>query len=114
MRISDWSSDVCSSDLSAFGDVGVGGDHAAVGHGPPFDLQHPPRGQVQLEPRPGKHRGGDPGIGADIEVVEVAATRLKAQDRSEDRLVGTEWVRTCKSRWSQYHSKNKKKPKTRS
>src|SRR3546814_11128189 len=28
--------------------------------------------------------------------------------RSEDRRVGKEWVRTCRSRWSPYHKKKKK------
>src|SRR3546814_17711340 len=28
-------------------------------------------------------------------------------DRSEARRVGKEWVSTCRSRWSPYHSKNK-------
>src|SRR3546814_12349561 len=31
-------------------------------------------------------------------------------DRSEERRVGTECVSTCRSRWSQYHSKKKTKP----
>src|SRR3546814_16347522 len=30
-------------------------------------------------------------------------------DRSEERRVGKEWVSTCRSRWSPYHAKKKKK-----
>src|SRR3546814_12460472 len=31
-----------------------------------------------------------------------------AEDRSEERRVGTECVSTCRSRWSPYHQKKKK------
>src|SRR3546814_14701877 len=33
------------------------------------------------------------------------------QQRSEARRVGKEWVSTCRSRWSPYHSKKKKNNK---
>src|SRR3546814_18876829 len=39
------------------------------------------------------------------------ALRRYAGARSEERRVGKEWVSTCRSRWSTYHSK-KKKPRT--
>src|SRR3546814_13123452 len=39
----------------------------------------------------------------------VAASCLA---RSEERRVGTECVSTCRSRWSQYHSKKKRTAKT--
>src|SRR3546814_13931164 len=32
--------------------------------------------------------------------------------RSEERRVGKEWVSTCRSRWSPYHSKKKQHKKT--
>src|SRR3546814_13322806 len=35
---------------------------------------------------------------------EMASRLIK---RSEERRVGKEWVRTCRSRWSPYHLKNK-------
>src|SRR3546814_3972713 len=83
MRISDWSSDVCSSDLL----VDRGEDHpfphrrvARVGH----------RG-IGLAQR--AQDGG--GIG---QVVFPAFLDL----RSEERRVGKECVSTCRSRWSPY------------
>src|SRR3546814_13772770 len=99
MRISDWSSDVCSSDLPlidavaqeltavhadtvrallaqaevAAADIGVIGFH---GH----TVAH----------RPDRHWTWQIGDGA-------------ALARSEERRVGKECVSTCRSRWSPYH-----------
>src|SRR3546814_11645857 len=39
--------------------------------------------------------------------VGAACEERQPVDRSEARRVGKECVRTCRSRWSQYHSKNK-------
>src|SRR3546814_1461038 len=87
MRISDWSSDVCSSDLMPFD---LGDDAARLGPGrrlilevleEPFDL-----GQ-----RRPSHEPCQP------------MRDLLAQDRSEARRVGKECVSTCRSRWSPYH-----------
>src|SRR3546814_10774053 len=78
MRISDWSSDVCSSDL----DVVPG----LRGH--PEDLLDPPdpvlqRRDVDVE------RGR--GVGQRALPEQLA--------RSEERSVGKECVSTCRSRW---------------
>src|SRR3546814_9286206 len=75
MRISDWSSDVCSSDLT-----GGGGT----------DLQ-PAIEAVIASPNFVKHWEA----GADLSKGEMA--------RSEERRVGKECVSTCRSRWSPYH-----------
>src|SRR3546814_6071968 len=83
MRISDWSSDVCSSDLGTFlsGLIHVG-------------LQH--------------HQGGRAGdrpsvsLAARLRELKLPVGRLKT-GRSEERRVGKECVRTCRSRWSPYH-----------
>src|SRR3546814_20679905 len=87
MRISDWSSDVCSSDLRF--DPSADPD------------RHPPstRG-MQAWPRakPNPHR-------------RLKLLPPKAACRSEERRVGKECVSTCRSRWSAYPSK--KKDKTR-
>src|SRR3546814_9321889 len=77
MRISDWSSDVCSSDL------------------PFVPSDHPERSQG-LQPRhevPQTWRGAS------------RHWRLAnpLADRSEERRVGKECVSTCRSRWSPYH-----------
>src|SRR3546814_9844316 len=80
MRISDWSSDVCSSDLgfSEFADALKSIQQA--------DL-------VSLESRDGD------------ELVKLTekGERVAASARSEERRVGTECVSTRRSRWSPYH-----------
>src|SRR3546814_14249326 len=103
MRISDWSSDVCSSDL--------GFTQWVVEH---FDLP-----------------GGPDLLGAGVQMTGDVAAYEKAKlrilngahsslayiglalghdsvadamgDRSEERRVGKECVSTCRSRWSPYH-----------
>src|SRR3546814_5010379 len=77
VRISDWSSDVCSSDL------GIGARRA--GHLP----------QRRLDP------ARNP-----LHLAEVGAEHLDAdRRRSEERRVGKECVSTCRSRWSPYNEK---------
>src|SRR3546814_7812039 len=92
MRISDWSSDVCSSDLrvvgalnAPFGEAGLGdrGQEAEQGVGL--------RALVRI-----RGRGDDVHQRRGV-VAEQAATR------SEERRVGKECVSTCRSRWSPYH-----------
>src|SRR3546814_10123811 len=82
MRISDWSSDVCSSDLG----------------GEPL----PQRFRPDQSPFPlvMAHRPGHD-VCAKNAVLEVR--RSKQKGRSEERRVGTECVSTCRSRWSQLH-----------
>src|SRR3546814_9816319 len=87
MRISDWSSDVCSSDLPWLL-LPIGAVYALLYYGlfrffiRRFDLT-----------TPGRERG---------EVAE-AASASTGGTRSEERRVGKECVRTCRSRWSPYH-----------
>src|SRR3546814_8258092 len=81
MRISDWSSDVCSSDLA---------------------IDHLLRLQNRLE----SMRGSDVNFSNTIYQAATAQAHalLKfAQQRSEERRVGKECVSTCRSRWSPYH-----------
>src|SRR3546814_13435100 len=82
MRISDWSSDVCSSDLQA---AKLLTDWAWWRRGD----QCPPEG--------------------DWHVWMLLAGRGfgKTRTRSEERRVGKECVSTCRSRWSPYHYKKK-------
>src|SRR3546814_14540111 len=101
MRISDWSSDVCSSDLG--GRVAVDGE--AAGH-----REGLLSGEVGVHLRGGGGAvancgGGDgAGLAAGGEVDHaVAAVQHR---RSEERRVGKECVRTCRSRWPPYHYKN--------
>src|SRR3546814_19502091 len=84
MRISDWSSDVCSSDL-----------HAAL-----------PRQKHAAGHYPGRNRLSGTYLTA-------AHQPGAAYTRSEERRVGKECVSTCRSRWSPYHEKKKANRKTR-
>src|SRR3546814_18087060 len=105
MRISDWSSDVCSSDLvgvkivsplqrriQSFGIGGVGNDCRHIDDG---------------VARP---RGPDPVVDAHSHRLARVGVIIGALDRpyrSEERRVGKEFVRTCRSRWSTYLLKKK-------
>src|SRR3546814_12060152 len=97
MRISDWSSDVCSSDLLDMRCCflpkrrqrifhmrwhhGIATpDHQAI----PFELLQRLREHALTH------------------AVHFAAQRTEAK-RSEERRVGKECVSTCRSRWSPYH-----------
>src|SRR3546814_9713047 len=88
MRISDWSSDVCSSDLLVAAPV-------CARYARELEC-----GGVELarrsEVRPAAHI--HPAVTAAIDG-EFFALR----QRSEERRVGKEWVSTCRSRWSPYH-----------
>src|SRR3546814_15182148 len=115
MRISDWSSDVCSSDL-LMADEFCG-----------FTRSPCPIGTFEMMCE-GTVSGGQ--LGATLQRAfafyatqtrdlrfelhaygELAAIELPAAHpqcdpqgfRSEERRVGKEWVSTCRSRWSPYH-----------
>src|SRR3546814_13247771 len=101
MRISDWSSDVCSSDL--FGLVNPGLQAlmtARVGKDEQGQLQGANASMM-----------GIAGMLAPIVFTEVFATFISdgaphwpgARMRSEERRVGKEWVSTCRSRWAPVH-----------
>src|SRR3546814_13540098 len=93
MRISDWSSDVCSSDLL------TGGLQRMQGHRP----QNPALFEEIRRSAPWPRRAAEilrfPGVFRD-------RSRLNPY-RSEERRGGTECVSTCRSRWSPYHEKKK-------
>src|SRR3546814_18088877 len=101
MRISDWSSDVCSSDL---------GQTPTLEHGACFQsLTLPFADGVKDVPILGS-------IYSDLlsghNILVYVAFAAVAAARSEERRVGTECVSTCRFRWSPCHEKTKKK-KTR-
>src|SRR3546814_14271038 len=124
MRISDWSSDVCSSDLV----VAAGADRAEIEtraeiartSGQDGDARVP----VFRESREGFAKR-ECGEGIDRIALCGAVDRydrdraiLRNNDahrarRSEERRVGKECVSTCRSRWSPYQKK-KKAPKHKS
>src|SRR3546814_13958539 len=97
MRISDWSSDVCSSDLRR------------------VPLPRPRRQRRRLtHPERSRLLGGrthpDMHPVAVVRESEEGVGRQVAEDvhpRSEERRVGKECVRTCRSRWSPYHETKK-------
>src|SRR3546814_7154712 len=87
MRISDWSSDVCSSDLSAWAhnNVVIKGAHYSI----------------------------EPGLAQLTGALENSAFHMHGSHsayhghvvsrRSAERRVGKECVSTCRYRWSPYH-----------
>src|SRR3546814_8636614 len=81
MRISDWSSDVCSSDL-------CGGSPAFTGSRLVSEAPAPNTGWrcARLNP---------------LRSSQICC--LGSRRRSEERRVGKECVSTCRSRWSPYH-----------
>src|SRR3546814_7366523 len=95
MRISDWSSDVCSSDLlrdDAAGVVGI--DHQREKAG--IVLRRPDVAALARQESAG------------LLCYELAELRRRLNPgpqvgRSEERRVGKECVSTCRSRWSPYH-----------
>src|SRR3546814_12155336 len=112
MRMSDWSSDVCSSDL-AFLDVispcVAFNNHAGSTKSYEYVREHNdavnrmdvilPRAEIAVEYGEGKL----------IEVEQHDGSLLS----SEQRSVGNECVSTCLSRWSPYHQTKHKNEQAR-
>src|SRR3546814_14480538 len=94
MRISDWSSDVCSSDLPVF-------IHAEACERYD-DSTLPPDFRALPLVFEGYRNGGR--LVAQERVGTDAPEELL---RSEERRVGKECVSKCRSRWSPYHLKKK-------
>src|SRR3546814_17944893 len=98
MRIRDWSSDVCSSDLKGM----LGGMRALPG-GDWADDPAPESGPAGSGP------AGSGPAGSGIVRVDHGFTHfdltltLVRRKRSEERRVGKECVSTVRSRWSPYH-----------
>src|SRR3546814_13081314 len=104
MRISDWSSDVCSSDLPC-----------RSGETQTWPSDHCDHSRscrtfgwsLSTLSSMGRSRGSN------IRVSAPRCCRMRwassASLRSEARRVGKECGSTCRSRWSPYHKKNKKK-----
>src|SRR3546814_11792002 len=98
MRISDWSSDVCSSDLPVEA-VGV-----ALQTSPMSAMGFADKNIRKPEDIKGKTVATTPGDSmSQIWPLFLKKTGLKESDRSEERRVGKECVSTCRSRWSPDH-----------
>src|SRR3546814_15679664 len=109
MRISDWSSDVCSSDLM----IALDTDHVA-----PLQMDAAQLVLAELAGQAGKQHPEQRGQ-ALIDCHQLHAARLVCrpgaraqqqlfqcgddQQRSEERRVGKVCVSTCRSRWSPEH-----------
>src|SRR3546814_19814242 len=97
MRISDWSSDVCSSDLPEL-TFCVETCRTLVDHCPREFFLGP---EMEVQGAFGHLRLGD-------DLAQAGIGIAQAQDltrcRSEERRVGIECVSTCRSRWSPVHS----------
>src|SRR3546814_20077082 len=98
MRISDWSSDVCSSDL-IFNLSSMGGALGFLGASAYCATKFAIEGfseslASEVEP-----------FGIHVTIVEPGFFRTDFLDgsRSEERRVGQECVRTCRYRWSPDH-----------
>src|SRR3546814_17036198 len=111
MRISDWSSDVFSSDLtSLFTPINITFTAIAVNK-----FLHSAKGRVVIflymtQQRETSTKLGMQRLGAvphNRQPTELRWTILGK--RSEERRVGKECVSTCRSRWSPNNSKKKKK-----
>src|SRR3546814_20736151 len=113
MRISDWSSDVCSSDLTqknAAQDDPTPADIYSVGTiGTVLQLLKLPDGTVKVLVEGGQRARISKY--ADTEDFFQAYAEAVPDDagRSEERRVGKACVSTCSSRWSPYHYKQKNK-----
>src|SRR3546814_15253248 len=99
MRISDWSSDVCSSDLQTQAD--------AIPAPPPTDVALHQRARAiarvaTLAETP--VRRWTQRVDA-VVLHPVAGFLILLALRSEERRVGKECVSTCRSRWSPFHYK---------
>src|SRR3546814_13047041 len=96
MRISDWSSDVCSSDL----------DEA---HRFSRRLHHKAETKRFLGTWLDEIAGlGEKTKNTILKTLTMSKEALRSMNRSEERRVGKECVSTCRSRWSAYHQKKNK------
>src|SRR3546814_14086152 len=98
MRISDWSSDVCSSDLF----VRLSKEYAELE--PVAKAAHEVR-RLRQELKALEHMTG-PDAEPDMREMaedEIRALKEQLPERSEERRVGKECVSTCRSRSAPYH-----------
>src|SRR3546814_13971045 len=105
MRISDWSSDVCSSDLfktghNLYSRLGSGIDYSAASQRVHEEAERQLSRLDEIA-----EKVDDPKIERAREKIDQALAA--STDRSEERRVGKECVSTCRCRWSPYNQKKK-------
>src|SRR3546814_9632144 len=89
MRISDWSSDVCSSDLPT---AVIDDSEELIGFNIDWMKKYKGRSRLALKPT------------TTFQVSQILAHCNQHRFvRSAERRVGKECVSTCRSRWSPYH-----------
>src|SRR3546814_19704467 len=97
MRISDWSSDVCSSDLLPMfltylvetKNEPDAADRLRADHIDGFEAWLAEKGKSNIHLL--------------FILTKIIVALREVASRSEERRVGKECVSTCRSRWSQYH-----------
>src|SRR3546814_14752070 len=99
MRISDWSSDVCSSDLLGAAAAELTRLSRHLGGDGEYRVVRRPAAIHLAVARKGQAPGLRPLLQLRLRIGGGLAVRL----RSEERRVGKECVSTCRSRWSPYH-----------
>src|SRR3546814_1958591 len=90
MRISDWSSDVCSSDLIR--------QHFPPGLDQASDHLLP-GGRLRNNRRGSRCAVSSPRANCPLVSFIIPNPRRRCACRSEERRVGTEWVSTCRALW---------------
>src|SRR3546814_12029483 len=112
MRISDWSSDVCSSDLLPRGVPRLAGRSRV--HGRPRTRRRPGEAGAEAGDH-GLRTAGDDGTRRAVVGLPDLALRAAARaardrafpPRSDERRVGNAWVRTGRARWVADHETKK-------
>src|SRR3546814_13126238 len=97
MRISDWSSDVCSSDLMTAIATFTRDTRSLTSAVRKLTGADAPAARARVRPDGTVARVAPETKGVPFDAV------LVADSRSEERRVGKECVSTCRSRWSPYH-----------
>src|SRR3546814_21071417 len=100
MRISDWSSDVCSSDLLADAADGAPFDGVRFSAIAAFqsDAVHAIARGIAMGLRPHSIYGS-----SEMQALYALAPQATGEQEIEERRVGKECVSTCRSLWSPYH-----------
>src|SRR3546814_11936002 len=97
MRISDWSSDVCSSDLPC----------TFLFSTPAEDKRYKTKAEEQISAHGDLCKRGYEAVNAEgrgpLRRRQEWIAGSREHPRSEERRVGKECVSTCRSRWSPYH-----------
>src|SRR3546814_4458300 len=100
MRISDWSSDVCSSDLHHLCLAESNGLVGSIANFTGAVLNVAPQSDVADEAKDNHQSQWNEAV---VEIVPSVLATNDRSDRSEERRGGKECVSTCRSRWSPYH-----------